>query len=176
MGGCLSSVSGAPKHVIEFVDGNEDEYHKRYLEGQSLGEGQFGVVKMVHDVTSTQEGKPLACKILRKGAILKDNVFYGPIKSEVLKGEIDILRTLAGLHYCLRFHGIYESPRALYMITDYCGGGQMMEYVSKLQVDLTSEDVSRVSYQLLSALNHCCKHHVIHRDIKPENIMFHVRT
>jgi serine/threonine protein kinase len=38
--------------------------------------------------------------------------------------------------------------------------------------DLRTEDVSRISYQLLSAVAHCAKHQVIHRDIKPENTMF----
>ena len=51
----------------------------------------------------------------------------------------------------------------------------MMSYVSKAFQDtggLRTEDVSRISYQLWSAVNHCAKHNVIHRDIKPENVMF----
>ena len=51
----------------------------------------------------------------------------------------------------------------------------MMPYVSKAFQDtggLRTEDVSRISYQLWSAVNHCAKHNVIHRDIKPENVMF----
>lgn len=51
----------------------------------------------------------------------------------------------------------------------------MMAYVSKAFQDtggLRTEDVSRISYQLWSAVNHCAKHNVIHRDIKPENVMF----
>eukprot|EP00986_Skeletonema_menzelii_P019418 scaffold27971_cov303-Skeletonema_menzelii.AAC.1 len=51
----------------------------------------------------------------------------------------------------------------------------MMPYVSKAFQDtggLRTEDVSRISYQLWSAVNHCANHNVIHRDIKPENVMF----
>lgn len=51
----------------------------------------------------------------------------------------------------------------------------MMPYLSKAFQDtggLRTEDVSRISYQLWSAINHCAKHNVIHRDIKPENVMF----
>jgi serine/threonine protein kinase len=47
----------------------------------------------------------------------------------------------------------------------------MMEYIVK-QKELRTEDVSRISYQLLDALDHCEKHGVIHRDLKPENTMF----
>ena len=37
---------------------------------------------------------------------------------------------------------------------------------------LRTEDVSRISYELWSAVDHCAKNKVMHRDIKPENIMF----
>ena len=48
----------------------------------------------------------------------------------------------------------------------------MMEYVTKAYPSgIRTEDVSRISYQLLSAVDHCAKHGVIHRDIKPANIM-----
>lgn len=174
MGNCFSG--GAPAHLIEHADGGEDDYHKRYLEDQVLGEGEFGIVKMVHDVTKQQDEQaaPLACKVLRKGVVFKDNTLYAPLKPEVLRGEIEILRTLAGDKYCLKMHSIYETSRLLFIVTEYCGGGEMMEYVSQLQEDLRSEDVSRIAFQLLSAVHHCCVHGVIHRDIKPENVMFQV--
>jgi serine/threonine protein kinase len=58
------------------------------------------------------------------------------------------------------------------MVTEFCGGGEMMEYVANREEDLRTEDVSRIAFQLLSAVDHCSKCHIIHRDIKPENIMF----
>jgi len=70
---------------------------------------------------------------------------------------------------------VYESPSMIYMITEYCEGGELIPYVSKAFKDaggLRTEDVSRISYQLWSAVNHCAKHNVIHRDIKSENVMF----
>jgi serine/threonine protein kinase len=50
--------------------------------------------------------------------------------------------------------------------------GDMMEYVSKQADDLRTDDVSRIAFQLLSAVDHCARHNVIHRDIKAENVMF----
>jgi serine/threonine protein kinase len=178
MGACLSAT--APPSIIPEVDGGEDDYHKRYLEDQILGEGEFGVVKMVHDVTAQQNAQqnqnqqqtPYACKLLRKGAVFKDNTLYSPIKPEVLAAEIEILRTLAGLQYCLKMQAIYETRSCLYMVTEFCAGGEMMEYVAAQTSDLRTEDVSRIAFQLLSALDHCAKHGIIHRDIKPENVMF----
>ena len=60
----------------------------------------------------------------------------------------------------------------IYMVTEFCGGGEMMEYIANREEELRTEDVSRIAFQLLSAVDHCSKCHVLHRDIKPENIMF----
>ena len=92
-------------------------------------------------------------------------------ESEVLQCEVDILRTLAGQHYCLFLVAVYETPRMIFMVTEYCSGGEMMEYVANQEEDLRTDDVSRIAFQMLDAVNHCAKHNIIHRDIKPENIM-----
>ena len=159
--------------LIDNPDGNDEDFHKRFLEDHVLGEGEFGVVKMVHDMRS-QENQPLACKTLRKGVVFKDNVLYTPLKPEVLKGEINMLRALQAdkNNFCLKLHSIYETPRLILMVTELCAGGEMMEYVAKQEEDLRTEDVSRIAFQLLTAMDCCAKHHIIHRDIKPENIMF----
>lgn len=52
----------------------------------------------------------------------------------------------------------------------------MMEYVSKQEEDLRTDDVSRIAFQMLDAVNHCAQHNIIHRDIKPENVMFEFPT
>ena len=47
-----------------------------------------------------------------------------------------------------------------------------MEYVASQNDDLRTEDISRISYQLLTAIDHCAQHNILHRDLKAENIMF----
>jgi calcium/calmodulin-dependent protein kinase I len=114
----------------------------------------------------------MASKLLRKGAIFKDNTLYSAIDPKVLQAEIEILRTLGGKRYCMKLEAVYETRSVLYMITELCAGGEMMEYVAAQSDDLRTEDVSRIAFQLLSAVDHCAKHGIIHRDIKPENCMF----
>ena len=179
MGACLSRGGGTP--VIENPDGNEIDFHNRFLEDRVLGEGEFGIVKLVHDMKDTSPSRDsnnsaLACKTLRKGVVFKDNTLFAPLKPEVLAGEVAMLRTLKGEHYCLKLVGVYETARAIMLVTDYCAGGEMMEYVSKQEEDLRTDDVSRIAFQMLDAVNHCAKHNIIHRDIKPENIMFQYPT
>ncbi len=165
MGGCLSS--GKPD-LIEKTNGGEEDFYNLYLEDKLLGEGEFGQVKLVHNMKTNQVG---AVKILRKGIVFKDNVVYSPLKPAVLQGEVEMLRILQGKHYCLELLGVYETPKSIYMVTELCGGGEMMEYVSQ-QEELRTEDVSRIIYQLLDAVHHCATHQILHRDVKPENIMF----
>jgi serine/threonine protein kinase len=127
------------------------------------------------------------------------STLYSAIKPEILRGEIEILQTLAGKRYCMAMHCVYETPKYLYVITEFCAGGEMMEYVAHRGSDdngtiattsttntggtqpttttttihdLRTEDVSRIAYQLLSAVDHCAQHQVLHRDIKQENVMF----
>jgi serine/threonine protein kinase len=140
-------------------------------DGKVLGEGEFGVVTLVHDKTNPS-AEPMASKLLRKGPIFKDNTLYSAILPKVLQAEVEMLRLLQGKFYCLKMEAIYETRSALYMVTELCAGGEMMEYVSAQSEDLLTEDVSRISFQLLSAVDHCAKHSIIHRDIKPQNCMF----
>lgn len=163
----------APAHLLEATDGNEEAFHKRYLEDKVLGQGEFGVVKLVRDMQNQDAtAPPLACKTLRKGAVFKDNTLYSPIKPEILRGEIEILRKLRGEKYCLKLQAVFETPKLLLVVTEYCGGGEMLEWAAKQTEDLRTEDVSRIAFQMLSALDHCARARVIHRDIKPENCMF----
>jgi len=164
---------GAPQNILSQTDGGLEDYQKRWLEeARVLGEGEFGVVKMVHDTTlasADDSNRPYACKILRKGYQYKDNVIYSPIKPDVLRGEVEMLRALQGRRYCLELVAVYESPRQIHMILEFCAGGEMMEYFAVQKDDLRTEDVSRIAFQLLSAVDHCARNRVMHRDIKPEN-------
>ncbi len=140
----------------------------------------------MHDVTQKDliGAKSFAVKYVKKGFTFRDNVLYAPMKKEALIAEVEILRALKGECYTLQLVSVYESPSMIYMITEYCEGGEMMTWVSMAFANnddknnnnndrgLRTEDVSRIAYQLWSAVHHCAQHGVIHRDIKPENVMF----
>ncbi len=113
---------------------------------------------------------PLACHGIT------DNTIYAPLKREVLVCEIEILRTLNGQHFCMALKSVYETARAIFVVTEYCAGGEMMEYVSKQEEDLRTDDVSRVAFQMFDAVNYCAQNNIIHRDIKPEVRQFSLMT
>jgi len=90
-------MNSKPTYIdTELVAGGEKEYQERFMETKTLGEGEFGVVKLVHDVKAKATDKPLAVKYLRKGFTFKDNTLFPPLKKEMLQGEVEILRQLNG--------------------------------------------------------------------------------
>jgi serine/threonine protein kinase len=108
--GCIASQ---PSFIVS-SNGTLDDYKKRYLETKTLGEGEFGVVKLAHDVMEQDliSSKPLAVKYLRKGFQFKDNTLYSPIKKETLVGEVEILRKLNGQCYNLKVYiSLFFVPR-----------------------------------------------------------------
>ncbi|KAL3763467.1 hypothetical protein ACHAW5_002719 [Stephanodiscus triporus] len=156
------------------LSGTESDYKAAFDEVKTLGEGQnfvqFGLVKLV--VKKDSKSQPFAVKVLGKGFTFKDNILYTPMKPGVLKMELDILQVLQGKNYNLALDSIYESSSKVYVVTELCEGGEMLEYTSKNMAEgLRMEDVSRIAYQLLSALDHCDRHNILHRDLKPQNII-----
>lgn len=163
--GCTNS---AP--LLEAVDGDQQAYSARFVEILVLGAGAFGQVKLVAEKSNSNE--KYACKTLAKGVVFKDNTLYPPLPPETLRGEIEMLRILGGKNYCMKLVAVYETPKVLLIVTECCAGGELMEYVSSQKEDLRTEDISRISFQLLSSVDHCAKNNILHRDIKPENTMF----
>jgi hypothetical protein len=71
MGNCLAGGPGTAM-IIEEPDGDEKAFHDRYIEDRVLGEGEFGVVRLVLDMREKDESKnTMACKVLRKGVVFK---------------------------------------------------------------------------------------------------------
>lgn len=178
--GCSQSKPG----LLTNTDGDGKDFLDRYSVDRIVGQGEFGVVKIVYSkLNDPKMVVPIACKMLRKGMQFKDNTLYTPINPRVLQSECGILQLLGGRHHTLRLIGVFESPSTIYILTEFLPGGDMFEYVSKFYgapsgaesgssddnntaVGLRTEDVSRISYQLLDAISHCAKNGIIHRDIK----------
>ena len=154
-------------------NGDLAEYKKRWTEGAVLGEGEFGKVRLV---TSKEEPTRPQCamKEVKKGMQFKHNVAYPPMDPATLQAEVACLQQLQGQQFNLKLEGLYESASALYIVTELCTGGEMLQYVAQgtLQAGLRTEDMSRIAFQLLSAVAHCASQGILHRDIKPENTMF----
>jgi serine/threonine protein kinase len=170
MGACLSAAGGGT--ILEKSNGDQSAFDAMFVVDKVLGEGEFGQVKLVYkrqvQEQALQTQTSYACKCLRKGAQFKDNTLYPPLPVDTLRGEVEMMQILAGKAYCVNLESVFETPRQLLLVMECCSGGEMMEYVAKQTQDLRTEDVSRMSHQIFSAVDHCANHNVIHRDIKAE--------
>ena len=121
MDACLSSFGGG-KTIIETVDGSVCDY----------------------------DNSSMAANALRKGVVSKYNTLYVPLKPDVLRREVDILSKLRGQNFCLDISAVYETPRVIYLITEFCAGEYMYQYLSNRGNDLRTDEVSLISFQLLN--------------------------
>ena len=92
-----------------------------YLIGKTIGEGTFGKVKLgTHNLT----GEKVAVKILEKHKIVET------IDVDRVTREIKILK-LARHPNIVQLYEIIETPRQLYLITEYVPGGELFDYIVK---------------------------------------------
>mmetsp|Transcript_14169 Transcript_14169/g.20689 ORF Transcript_14169/g.20689 Transcript_14169/m.20689 type:complete len:385 (+) Transcript_14169:27-1181(+) len=217
--GQAASLAWYGPPIIANSTGNEEEFIDNFIDESDvstitnirhasvnvnnqiiLGEGEFGVVKLMRRTTNPnnrpeetkststkqqQHDNLVAVKILRKGYSMRDNILYSPPLPSLLQTEVSILRTLNGTRHALHLQSVYEGNRFLYLITEVCTGGSFMDYREQLLSNHPSEEedettsgmvptgfVKQISFELMDAVDHCAKNGVIHRDIKPGNIMF----
>jgi len=103
-----------------------------------------------------------AVKIMRKDKITRSEQVR-------LRYEIDILKNLDHPNI-LRLFEVFEDKRNIYLVTEYCNGGELFDEIIKRQ-RFEEKDAAPIMKQLLSSINYCHNKKVCHRDLKPENIL-----
>lgn len=127
-----------------------------------LGKGNFGKVFLAN-LTAHQEVK-VAIKTLPKNK-LGNNIEY-------IREEIKILSSLDHPNI-IKYYETYESPKYMYLVMEYCGGGELFDRITKSKDEKFDEkQAAIIMKKLLSAINHCHANQIAHRDLKPENIMY----
>ncbi|KAK0205556.1 other/ULK/ULK protein kinase [Desarmillaria ectypa] len=165
----------------------DDEVHP-YVIVSEIGKGSFATVyKGYHEETHVQ----VAIKTVKRdnlSAKLFDN----------LQSEIQILKSLSHRHIT-RLTDIVRSEHHIYLIMEYCSGGDLTGYIKKRGRVETLEyipspgaapqyyphprtggldEVVLRSFlrQLARALKFLRHHNLIHRDIKPQNLLLKPAT
>nr|CAB3263753.1 maternal embryonic leucine zipper kinase [Phallusia mammillata] len=125
---------------------------------ETIGSGGFAKVKRaVHLPT----GETVAIKIMDKVALGAD--------LPRVKTEIQAMKNLHHHHIC-RLYQVVETSRKIFMVLEYCSGGELFDYI--VQKDRLSDSESRTFFrQIVSAV--CYMHSLgyAHRDLKPENLL-----
>ena len=132
-----------------------------YVLGQTLGEGEFGKVKMGW---KKDGGVEVAIKLIRRETL-------GSNQNRIAKiyREIQILRGLEHPNI-VRLHEMVETPRHIGIILEYASGGELFDYILNHRY-LKDNAARRLFAQLISGVGYLHKKGIVHRDLKLENLL-----
>ncbi|TFY50358.1 hypothetical protein EVG20_g11565 [Dentipellis fragilis] len=179
------SVAPSAKRTLSSTSGRraEDEELRPYVIVGDLGKGSFAVVyKGYHEETREE----VAIKTVSRSS-LSAKLF------ENLQSEIDILKSLSHRHIT-KLIDIIRAERNIYLIMEFCAGGDLTNYIKKRgRVEgleyvpspgaapqyyphprtggLAEIVVRSFLRQLARALKFLRGRNLIHRDIKPQNLL-----
>jgi len=132
-----------------------------YILGQTLGEGEFGKVKMGWKRDSSVE---VAIKLIRRETL-------GSNANRLAKiyREIHILRGLDHPNI-VRLHEMVETERHIGIILEYASGGELFDYILNHRY-LKDGPARKLFSQLISGVGYLHRKGIVHRDLKLENLL-----
>lgn len=134
----------------------------RYVLGDQLGWGQFGVIRACSDKFT---GEVLACKSIAKDRLVTHD------DARSIKLEIEILSRLSGHPNVVSLKAVYEEENYVHLLMELCAGGELFHRLEK-QGRFSETDAQVLFRHLMQVVNYCHENGVVHRDLKPENILF----
>lgn len=128
-----------------------------------VGKGAFGKVMLVRKKHGSGSGQIYAMKVLKKSVVAAKG------QIEHTKSERSILCEIRH-PFIVRLRFAFQSDDKLYLVTDYYNGGSLFYHLRKSR-SFTEVRAKFYGAQLLSALDHLHKQHIIYRDLKLENVL-----
>jgi calcium-dependent protein kinase len=130
------------------------------INSKVLGAGSFGKVFLGHNSKDTDF--KVAIKVVSKKKFASE--------LEFIRTEFRILSTLDHPNI-VKYYETYEDTKYLYLVMEYCDGGELLEKVSD-STGFSEKEASKIMADIFRAINHCHAMNIAHRDIKPENLMY----
>ncbi|KAI0063320.1 Pkinase-domain-containing protein [Artomyces pyxidatus] len=131
-----------------------------YLLLQTLGEGEFGKVKLgLH----TNWGEEVAVKLLKRHNI------DSAIRMSKVEREIEVLRMLKHPNI-VRLYDVIETDKYIGIILDYASGGELFDHILAHRY-LKEKDACKLFSQLISGVWYIHQRKIVHRDLKLENLL-----
>lgn len=132
-----------------------------YILGSTLGEGEFGKVKMGWKKDSTVQ---VAIKLIRK-----ESLAGNATRLPKIYREISILRELQHPNI-VKLHEFIETERHMGIVLEYASGGELFDYILNHRY-LKDPAARRLFAQLVSGVGYLHKKGIVHRDLKLENLL-----
>ncbi|KAI6251314.1 Fatty acyl-CoA synthetase and RNA processing-associated kinase 1 [Erysiphe necator] len=132
-----------------------------YFLGGTLGEGEFGKVKMGW---KQEGGVQVAIKLIRR-----DNVGANPSRLAKIHREIAILEGISHPNI-VRLHEMVQTEKQIGIILEYASGGELFDYILNHRY-LGDNAARRLFAQLVSGVGYLHNKGIVHRDLKLENLL-----
>lgn len=145
-----------------------------YLIGSTLGEGEFGKVKLgwskSNSVNSTKSQtytdipKQVAIKLIKRDTIVKNSD-----KEIKIYREINALKQLNHPNI-VKLDEVLQNSKYIGIVLEYASGGEFYKYIQKKR-RLKEQSARRLFAQLISGVSYIHSKGLVHRDLKLENLL-----
>lgn len=132
----------------------------KYSKIKTLG---VGASCRVRAVRNKETGKKFAMKMMDKDK---------PANESMFENEVMILKMLPHINI-LELVESFEDKKTFNIVTKLYQGGELFNKVKSKH--FSEKDATRLTKEMLLALDFCHKRNVVHRDLKPENFVFETR-
>lgn len=174
--GCVDGKESA--HVLHMPPGTI--LHKRYVVGNALGYGSFGVTyigwdKLMHRKVAIKEYLPseYATRMLHETDLIVPDNARQQEKFEKGMGkfrqEAEKLAKLGHIDGVVYIYDTFEENHTAYIVMEYLQGETLASYL-KTKGILTEKEILNLMIPVLQALQAVHEQNIIHRDISPDNI------
>lgn len=141
------------------VNENKEDVLKCYKPIEVLGEGTFGKVFKVQQVST---GKEFAMKVVSRQCNFQDG-------SKNILREISVLKKLDHPNI-LKIYEYFVNEKYYYFIMDYVKGGELYQMIYEMNY-YDESTAAKIMKQIFSSVCYLHQMGFIHRDLKPENMM-----
>ncbi|KAL4917832.1 hypothetical protein BDW62DRAFT_75619 [Aspergillus aurantiobrunneus] len=155
--GNIASRQEFSEHTIK----RKETTFGQYILGQTVGEGEFGKVKLGWKRDGSIE---VAIKLIRR-----ESLGSNPTRLPKIYREISILRDLSHPNI-VRLHEMVETDRHIGIIMEYASGGELFDHILRNKY-LKDNAARRLFAQLVSGVGYLHKKGIVHRDLKLENLL-----
>ncbi|ORM42014.1 Serine/threonine-protein kinase Nek4 [Babesia sp. Xinjiang] len=136
--------------------------NRHFKVARQLGNGAYGTTTLLTDeLNNTIVSKRI------------DVASFSDVERMLCMNEIKLIANI-NHPFIVKYLGSYLEGNVLYILTQYCKGGDLHRYIAqkrKANEPIREERITKWLAQLLSALKYLHKHHILHRDLKSLNVL-----